>query len=357
MNSTIQAIGRGLSAFGAGVNDPSGTFERMLQERQQEEKKQQLQQLGSVLSGAQTPAYAKQGGAEGLSPQQVQQQQNVQLANLGTPEAINLLAQRTNIQPSSPASPLGKLQSDISKGFIPQNIGQQALNRAIQPQSPLVQVNSGERESAFEREIGKKTASSISTFIEDQTTKTAELQNSLQAVNEMENLLNQGIKTGGFADVKIGLGEAIRFLGGDPSRIPALENINELETLSGLTNKLIIPIANELGYNPTDADANRIESSVAGIGKGVEANRALIGFLRNTVEKQTQIQSLIDDVVMSGDSRRLRRLRPEVNKLRRAFLDEEIAKLGQINITKKVPNVQSDGNSDAKVINFNELVK
>ena len=201
---------------------------------------------------------------------------------------------------------------------------------------PLVNVNvGGTEEGAFAKKFGENRAKAVSEFIDTETNKTTQLQQSMQAVNTIENLLNQGIETGGFANVKIGLGNAVRFLGGDPTEFPALKDINSLETIEGMTNKLVIPMAKQLGYNPTDADAKRIESSVAGLGKGVEANRALIGFIRNTASKQQEVQELINQVELTGDVQKARNLRPTVNKLRKSIFEEELAKLEQATLLKE----------------------
>jgi hypothetical protein len=208
--------------------------------------------------------------------------------------------------------------------------------------SPLVQVNTGEaQETAFQKELGKKQAASVSGFIDAENLKTTQLSKSMQAVNTIESILNQGVATGGFPKLKIAMGEAVRFLGGDPTEFAALKNVNELETIDGMTNKLVIPLAKELGYNPTDADAKRIESSVAGIGKGVEANRVLINFIKNTAARQYEVQQYVDSIIQSNDASRLKTLQTDVNKLRKSFLDEELAKLEQQSIKNKEMNNQA----------------
>lgn len=59
---------------------------------QQARQRQQQQQLAGILSGQQTPAFARPGGAE-FDPQQFRQGQISQLGALGTPQAIQAMTQ------------------------------------------------------------------------------------------------------------------------------------------------------------------------------------------------------------------------------------------------------------------------
>lgn len=57
--------------------------------REEEERKMQLKSLGGILAGSQIPAFA----FKEQSPEQIQQAKSLQLAELGTPEAVNLINQ------------------------------------------------------------------------------------------------------------------------------------------------------------------------------------------------------------------------------------------------------------------------
>jgi hypothetical protein len=66
--------------------------ERARQLQALEAERAQRQELGRILSGQQTPAFLRPGGAE-YDPQQFQQGILTQLGALGTPEAIDVLTQ------------------------------------------------------------------------------------------------------------------------------------------------------------------------------------------------------------------------------------------------------------------------
>lgn len=294
-------------------------------------------ELASILAGSSIPAYARPGGAE--PDPNMRQAQLQQLAALGTPEATSILAQLSPLmqKPASPMSTVGKIQADISQGLIAPDVGQKAIEAAVASKAPVVNVNSGINESAFQKKFGEERAKAIDTLITEQRNKSEQALRSLPALDRIETLLNEGLTTGGLDDTKIALGNVIRGIGGDPSRVEALKNVNQLEEVRSLTNNLVIPLAKQLGYNPTDADAKRIESSVAGLGKGPEANRALIGFLRDAASNAKQVQDYIDEALLRDDPKEIRNLDTRVNKLKSNLLQDSLNKLSRIEITKSAP--------------------
>lgn len=84
LSGLAAGFGRGVQALGSfGLSE--------LQRQQTRRKREELQQLGNILSGQSIPAFARPGGAEPLTPEAFRQTQQAQLGRLGTPEAIQAL--------------------------------------------------------------------------------------------------------------------------------------------------------------------------------------------------------------------------------------------------------------------------
>lgn len=99
MSRGLQDLGFGekLGLLGSafrGNMQPFQAASQQARQRQEEQKQQQQQkQLAGILSGQQTPAFARPGGAE-FDPQQFRQGQLAQLGALGTPEATEILREQ-----------------------------------------------------------------------------------------------------------------------------------------------------------------------------------------------------------------------------------------------------------------------
>lgn len=167
-------FGRGVQALGSlGLSE----LQRAQIQEQTQRQQQQRQQLGGILSGQTIPAFARPGGAEPSTPQQIQQAQLAQLAQLGTPEASKILQQIAPLaqKPGAPLSPTGKIQADITAGRISPQIGRQLLAKATAPRAPLVQISTGEknkaRQSRDQLEAGIKAADKLIAEIKASPTK------------------------------------------------------------------------------------------------------------------------------------------------------------------------------------------
>lgn len=159
MRGFLSNLGEGLGAVGAGLTDPAGEFERRRKEKQLQQAQQlgaqQSQRLGSILSGQSTPAFLRVGGAEGNTPEQVRQLQLNELAGLGTPEALEILASQSPLtqQAAAPLSPVGKINADIKAGRIDPETGRALIKQAIGGDPGLLERKQRLDEKKFEQDV------------------------------------------------------------------------------------------------------------------------------------------------------------------------------------------------------------
>lgn len=93
MKGFLGDVGRGLTAFGAGFNNPQMILALQQQEQRRNQEQQALRDVGRILSGQNVPAFLRPGGAEGMTPQQFVQRQAGALAQIGTPQALEAIGQ------------------------------------------------------------------------------------------------------------------------------------------------------------------------------------------------------------------------------------------------------------------------
>lgn len=86
-DNIFSRFGGGLARFGEAL---SGAPLPLLEQQREEERRRQL---GNILSGQSIPAFARPGGAEPSTPEQIRNVQLGQLGQVGSPGATNLLAQ------------------------------------------------------------------------------------------------------------------------------------------------------------------------------------------------------------------------------------------------------------------------
>jgi len=87
MTNFLSNLGYGLSAVAAGMSDPAMVY-----------KQRQERDLGRILSEQTIPEFARAGGAEPDSPENIRKMQLAQIANLGTPAGTSIL---TKLSPLS----------------------------------------------------------------------------------------------------------------------------------------------------------------------------------------------------------------------------------------------------------------
>lgn len=122
LSKIAQSIGRGVSAIGS-----LGLSEIALADRLKEEEK--LKSLGGILAGSQIPAFA----FKEQTPEQIQQAKTLQLAQLGTPEAVDLIGQMVDTPEKALERKLREEQI-ATEGLQRQNIQSQigARNQALE---------------------------------------------------------------------------------------------------------------------------------------------------------------------------------------------------------------------------------
>lgn len=142
LSRLARGLGRGVEI--AGTLGTADLFrERMANERRQ---------LGNILSEQSIPTFARAGGAEPDSPENIRKAQLGQLANLGTPEALDILGKLSPMNQSpEKMKALGYLSSVISQRFglpaeqvnamLMGGVEPSALGTLLKPETPeLVQT-------------------------------------------------------------------------------------------------------------------------------------------------------------------------------------------------------------------------
>lgn len=170
--------------------------------------------------------------------------------------------------------------------------------RTPAPKKPLVEINQGERENEFEKEFGKGQASRLNKIIEEVDTDVAEAERLETNLSQMEAALENAGTTGVADPLRI-------FAGSLAAQVGLVDEYDlsetaSLETLKAAANDLIAKRAKQLGVNPTDKDAARVESIVAGIGKSNLANQALIDIGRQLNEKSFARAEIVQNALDEG---------------------------------------------------------
>lgn len=136
MSRGLQNLGFGekLSLLGGAFR---GNVQPVIEARNRLQQQQNQQQLAGILSGQQTPAFARPGGAE-FDPQQFRQGQIAQLGALGTPQAIQAMTQLSPF-----ISPLEKRKQALQERKFEQEV------RAFETELTKPQID---QEEVFKRE-------------------------------------------------------------------------------------------------------------------------------------------------------------------------------------------------------------
>lgn len=114
MSNFLSSLGSVLSGFGAGVQNPAFSFEEARKNRELEGRRQ----LGNIFSLQSIPAFARPGGAEPDSPENIRNIQLQQMAQVGTPEALEMLGKLSPMNQSpEKMKALGMLSSVISQKY------------------------------------------------------------------------------------------------------------------------------------------------------------------------------------------------------------------------------------------------
>ena len=101
-------------------------------------------------------------------------------------------------------------------------------------------------------------------------------------VNQLLNLLDQGVQTG-FAQNEIT--DLQKFYQAGFDKDYRVSEIADKELFLSLTNKMIGPLVKQLGTNPTDKDLNFIIQSSATLGKTVAGNRLILNAMKEAANR------------------------------------------------------------------------
>ena len=179
--------------------------------------------------------------------------------------------------------------------YSPAQSGGRNLGVYVEPPTSVVNVNNGEQ-PAFRKKLeetyGTKTAERLDKV-------NADAENAVQTKQwlgvqreALANLPNTGV----LDSSKIYLGNLANQLGVKVD----MKKISSLEQLSAAGNTITIPLVKQLGYNPTDADARLIGSTIANIGKGKATNLQLNDLIDQAADKQIAKAQIADSLRAQG---------------------------------------------------------
>lgn len=161
---------------------------------------------------------------------------------------------------------------------------------------PSTVVNVGGEQPAFRKKLEETYGRNLATRMDAiQTTaeNASETKQYLQLQKEaLANLPTTGVLDSG----KIFLGSLANQVGVNVD----MDKISSLEQLSAAGNTITIPLVKKLGYNPTDADALLIRSTIANIGKGKSTNEQLINLLDQAANNQIEKANIVDRLRSQG---------------------------------------------------------
>lgn len=137
----VGRIGLGIGTFGLSELARAGEQERL------DKVQQERRDLIRIVGGQTIPAFARAGGAEPSSPEEIRQAQFGQLANLGTPAALQLASQISPLTQGSisAVSPVGKINQDFRAGLTSRETTDALIKRATSARQPLVTITSGNK--------------------------------------------------------------------------------------------------------------------------------------------------------------------------------------------------------------------
>jgi hypothetical protein len=126
----VGGLGRGFEAL---TSIGASEMRRINEQKQLD----QQAQLANILAGQTIPQFARAGGAEPSSAEEIKQAQLAQLANLagqGNKEALNIIAKQSPLmqEAATPMTDLAKLKADEVAGFItPEQAEQERQARTV----------------------------------------------------------------------------------------------------------------------------------------------------------------------------------------------------------------------------------
>lgn len=262
--------------------------------------------LAAQLATAGIGAWAQNKARKQLAEQEQQAQQAFsaqfpQFASLAgqlTPETRQALiakqlggqiAQQFAPAPT-PASAIGKIQSDIRSGLISEEIGKRAIEKATSS-SPLVEVKTGELEKQEQKELGKIFAKKFQSITEsgDQARRGLETLQTLE-----QAVINPDAAQGAFAGLRADTKKIADLFGVE------VKGLEDDAIIAAVGNKLALQLRNPKGEDggltgaTSDRDIKFLLAGVPGRDKTREQNLALIEIAKKDKERTIRLKQLAD---------------------------------------------------------------
>lgn len=308
MSNILSNLAQGLGKAVAGFEDPSLAFKLSKQEQDQA-------QLANILSGQTIPAFARAGGAEPSSPEEIEQAQLAQLSQLagqGNKQAMEIIQSKSPLlqKQAAPLSTAGKITADVQTGRIAPEVGQALIDKATAPSKPLVNIED-KTESSRTQKSEERRSKIISQVFDN-----AELarEKSFQA-STIEQNLDSLVASGATTGPASGLLDFMQNLGAQTGLELDLSESSSRTAIEAASNKLAVPLTKQLGVNPTDKDFAIIKSTVARAGTSLPANYALVDLLKQSAKRELGEEKLILNAQERGLSEI--QIRRELNKFKK----------------------------------------
>lgn len=293
MSNILSNLGRGALAVSSfGVSE--------LARKQKEEELAKQAELANILSGQTIPAFAREGGAEPSSAEEIKQAQMAQLANLagqGNKQAMEIIAAKSPLlqKQAAPLSTVGKITADVQAGRIAREVGRQLIDKATAPAKPLVNIEDKTEGTRLQESEKRRSAIIEKAFADAELAR----EKSFQAATIEENLdslVSSGTTTGPAS----GLLDFMQNFGAQAGLDLDLSASSSRTAIEAASNKLAVPLTKQLGVNPTDKDFAIIKSTVARAGTSLPANYALVDLIKQSSKRDLAKEKLIMNAQEQG---------------------------------------------------------
>ena len=306
---------RGLLRFSeAALGQPNPILQR---QREQEQR----QELNRILSGLSQPAFARPGGAEPLPPEQFRQTQLQQLSALATPEATELLAKispltQKPVTPVTPFSTVGKIQGDVAAGRITPEIGQQAIQRAIAPRAPVVQIG-GEARTEGEKVISKALGERVV-----KTTEAGDLaQDTLASAGVIQGAIDRGLPAGplaNFGAFVVELGTQLGF----PINKETIRKATDVRVVNRELSKGALNKVEKMKGNLSNKDLKFVKEIAGRLDEGKATLQELVDSMVGSSRLATQVAEVAERGLIEG--KKPREITADISKFKRENSVEDI---------------------------------
>ncbi len=182
---------------------------------------------------------------------------------------------------NQPLTREAKAAADYKAGRIPAQAYQQIMASAGKGG---VTVNTGQQETAMEKELGKLFANDYAT----RAKAAADAASTVEQLGILDGLLDAGLQTGFGQQFITGARKLGAQIGFDVDK----SQMAGAELFSAVSNRMIGPLVKQLGQNPTDKDLQFIVQSAAELGKSPQGNKLIIQALKRDQQRKIQLSQL-----------------------------------------------------------------